>query len=566
MTAPTGVSPAGVSPASASPVSASPVDASPLSASGVAGSAVDVGRDPRTGAGHPPVPHTTPDVVAHLIARAAACAPLVGSSPPAVRATWLRLLAASLEVHTDELVALADAETALGEGRLRGELAKTAASMRFYASVAADGAYLQATIDITSTPAPLDLRRMRQPVGPVAVFGASNFPFGFGVLGHDTASAIAAGCPVVVKAHPAHPQLSVRLGEIATAALAGAGAPAGVFAVVVGFDAGLALVDAAPVAAVAFTGSQAGGMALVQRAGLRENPIPVFAEMGTVNPVVVTPAATRLRMSEVARGFAESFTMGTGQFCTKPGLLLSPAGSDAAGQVAAALRELPAGWLLTEAMASGYRRGRDALTAAGAGVAGEGSAASSGFSAVPTVFTARAEDLRPGSALLQECFGPAAVVVEYADGDQLREVLARLQPCLAATIASSGPDDADLPWLVSLLAARTGRVVVDGWPTGVATTWAQQHGGPWPATSRPEATSVGAAALDRFTRPVTFQGAPEQVLPPALQTANPWALPRRVNGRPQPVTDDHADRPQPQAQPQAGAQTKPQARALTGWS
>lgn len=387
---------------------------------------------------------------------------------------------------------------------------------------------------------------MRLPVGPVAVFGASNFPFGFGVLGHDTASAIAAGCPVVVKAHPAHPRLSVRLGEITSAALVGSGAPAGVFAVVVGFEAGLALVDADPIAAVAFTGSQTGGMALVQRAGQRADPIPVFAEMGTVNPVVVTPAAARTRISDIAQGFAESFTMGAGQFCTKPGLLLTPAGSDAALHVGAALAELPAGWLLTEAIASTYRQGRSSLMAAGARVVGEGKGSAAGFEAVPTVFTALADELTPASPLLKECFRPAAVVIEYADLDQLREVLGRLQPSLAATIASGGSDDSDLPWLVQLLASRVGRVVVDGWPTGVANTWAQHHGGPWPATSRPDATSVGAAALDRFTRPVSFQSAADQALPPALQGDNPWAVPRRVNGRPILVTDDKAESAQTQ--------------------
>ncbi len=198
-----------------------------------------------------------------------------------------------------------------------------------------------------------------------------------------------------------------------------------------------------------------------------------------------------------------------------------------------AVRDLPAGWLLTEAIASAYRQGRVSLATAGATVAGEGESASAGFSSVPTVFTARADDLIPGSPLLEECFGPSAVVVEYSDPDQLREILGRLQPSLAATIASGGSNDADLPWLVQLLAPVAGRVVIDGWPTGVANSWAQQHGGPWPATSRPDATSVGAAALDRFTRPVAFQGVADAVLPAALKNDNPWAVPRRVNGLPQ---------------------------------
>ena len=181
-------------------------------------------------------------------------------------------------------------------------------------------------------------------------------------------------------------------------------------------------------------------------------------------------------------------------------------------------------------MAGDFSRGRTSLVEAGALVAGEGKSHQAGFAAVPTVFTARVVDLTPGSPLLEECFGPAAVVVEYADLDQLREVLARLQPSLAAAIASAGAEDADLPWLVQLLSAQVGRVVVDGWPTGVANSWAQQHGGPWPATSRPDATSVGAAALDRFTRPVAFQGVADAGLPAALKNDNPWAVPRRVNG------------------------------------
>jgi NADP-dependent aldehyde dehydrogenase len=506
---------------------------------------VDIGHDPRTGGSHPGVRHTTTDEVADLVAAAAAAAPLVASSAPAQRRMWLEHLAASLDEGAGALVALADAETALGQDRLAGELTKAIASLRFYGAVAAEGGYFQATIDTSSTPTPLDLRRVRLPVGPVAIFGASNFPFGFGVLGHDTASAIAAGCPVLVKAHPAHPRLSMRLSEIASAALAESGAPDGVFAVVVGFEAGLAMVDAAPVAAVAFTGSQSGGMALVQRAGQRTSPIPVFAEMGTVNPVVVTPAAARTRMGEVAAGFAQSFTLGTGQFCTKPGLLLAPAGSNAGQHVGAALTGLPAGWLLTGAIASSYRAGCAALSAAGATLVGRGRGTSAGFAALPTVFTALADDLTPGSALLAECFGPAALVVEYADLNQLRQVLGRIQPSLAASIASGGPDDEDLAWLVQLLAGRAGRVVVDGWPTGVTNSWSQQHGGPWPATSRPDATSVGAGALDRFTRPVAFQGASDPVLPPPVQNANPWAVPRRVNGRYVRPTDPAATAGQP---------------------
>jgi NADP-dependent aldehyde dehydrogenase len=362
------------------------------------------------------------------------------------------------------------------------------------------------------------------------VFAASNFPFSFGVAGHDTLSALAAGCPVLVKAHPAHPRLGVRLGQVVAASLTESGAPAGTFALLVGFDAGLALVDAPELRAVAFTGSQSGGMALVQRASQRPQPIPVFAEMGTVNPVVMTPAAARGDLAAFAEAFVGSFTLGQGQFCTKPGLLLAPRGAGAADAVVAALASATPGWLLTEGMATSYEAGLRSLVAAGARRVGKGDRHTAGFAVAPTVFAAQGEDLRAGSALLEECFGPVALVVEYDDAAQLKTLLGRLQPSLAAAVATAGAEDPDTAWLVAHLSARVGRVVVNGWPTGVVTTWAQHHGGPWPATNRPDASSVGAAALDRFTRPVAFQDVPEFALPAALRADNPWRLPRRVNG------------------------------------
>lgn len=493
--------------------------------------AVDTSRDPRTGAARGEVPHTDPVQVARLVMAAGAVAAEVAATAPAQRSRWLGAVADALEQHRDELARLADEETALGLDRLLGEVVRAADQARFYASVAVEGSWAQVTVD--QLPDGTDLRRVRWPVGPVAVFGASNFPFAFGVVGHDTSSALAAGCPVVVKAHPAHPRLSVRLGELVTETLAGSGAPEGVFSVVVGFDAGLQVVDAPETAAVGFTGSQAGGMALAERALARPRPIPVFAEMGTVNPVVVTPGAAGARLAEVAEGFVGSFTLGQGQFCTKPGLLLVPRGSGAAEAVAAQVRTRPAGWLLTEGIASSYAAGVARLVEAGAEVVGTAECAEGGFAAAATVLTAHADDLRTGSPLLEECFGPVALVVEYDDQTHLDSVLARLQPSLAGAVATSGADDADTTALVARLARQVGRVLVDGWPTGVATTWAQHHGGPWPATSRPDATSVGAAALDRFTRPVAFQAVPEVGLPAVLRDDNPWNVPRRVDGQPE---------------------------------
>jgi NADP-dependent aldehyde dehydrogenase len=507
--------------------------------------AADTSRDPRTGAKRGQVEHTEPVQVARLVMAAAAVADEVAATAPSQRSRWLGAVADTLEQHRPELAELADEETALGLDRLLGEVGRAADQARFYASVGVEGGWAQVTIDHLTDGT--DLRRVRWPVGPVAVFGASNFPFAFGVVGHDTSSALAAGCPVVVKAHPAHPRLSVRLGELVTAALAGAGAPEGTFAVVVGFDAGLQVVDAPEIAAVGFTGSQAGGMALAQRALARPLPIPVFAEMGTVNPVVVTPAAAGSRLAEVAEGFVGSFTLGQGQFCTKPGLLLVPRGSGAAEAVAAQVRTLSSGWLLTEGIAASCAAGVSRLVDAGAEVvgaaepssvghaaAGEVDAAESssgGFTSAATVLTAHADELRTGSPLLEECFGPVALVVEYDDPTHLESVLSRLQPSLAGAVATSGPDDPDTAGTVARLAGQVGRVVVDGWPTGVATTWAQHHGGPWPSTSRPDATSVGAAALDRFTRPVAFQAVPHAALPAVLRDDNPWGAPRRVDGQ-----------------------------------
>lgn len=486
---------------------------------------LDLSHDPRTGRAVDGPAHSTPTEVAAAVAAAAQAGPAVAAASPAERRGWLDALAAALEAGADRLVALAEQESALGEPRLRGELAKAAANARYYGAVGAGGAWLGVRVQRAEDTGGLDLRRVRVPLGPVAVFGASNFPFQFGTVGHDACSAIAAGCPVVVKAHPAHPRLAVALAEVATAALEGAGAPAGTFGLVVGFEAGLGLVDAPGIAAVGFTGSQQGGLALVERAARRAVPIPVFAEMGTVNPVAVTPAAVG-RVGEVAAGFVESFTLGAGQFCTKPGLLLAPRGCGAAEAVAERVDAHAGAWLLTAGIADAYRRGVEKLEAAGGEVVAAGSSPGEGYAASATVLRVDPEALAAGSRLLEECFGPVALVAEYDSVEQALGVLGRLQPSLAGSVFGGGAADVDLASFVARLAAQTGRVIVDGWPTGVACVDAMHHGGPWPATSQPAATSVGAHALDRFTRPVSFQGVPDAALPPALQDANPWDLPR----------------------------------------
>ncbi len=493
----------------------------------------DVSYDARIGAAVAQVAESTADQVRDVVARAAAAAPAVAAATPVERRRWLVAVADAIEdpQTAAELLRVADRETALGEGRLVGEIARCADQLRFYADVATEGSYLRVAVDHRTATAP-DLRRMQVPLGPVAVLGASNFPFAFGALGNDTASALAAGCPVVAKAHPAHPETSLLLASVATTALAAAGAPDGAFGLVAGFEAGEAVVRAPEISAVAFTGSQRGGLALWRLANQRDVVIPVYAEMGTVNPVVMTTAAATSRTEEVAAGFVGSFTLGTGQFCTKPGLLLAPAGHDVPARVAAALEVAqPSGWLLTEGIAAAFGTGVSELVGAGAEVLGRVRGPDGGWSADATVLAVAAADLHAGSRLVEECFGPVALVTEYDDRRELAEVLAALQGALAASVMSAGPEDPEMLELVTALAPLVGRVAVDDWPTGVAFTWAQQHGGPWPATTVPSATSVGAAALDRFTRSVTWQSTPAAALPMALRDDNPWRVPRRVDGR-----------------------------------
>lgn len=486
--------------------------------------------DPRTGEAVRTVEDTTAGELAAVLAAATEAAPRLLASSPAERRSWLYAVAASLEEHRDELAQLADRETALGLERLTGEISRTAGQLRFYGDVAAEGSYLEVTIDEATATTP-GLVRVNRPLGPVAVFGASNFPFAFSVLGNDTGAALAAGCPVVVKAHPAHVGLSLRQAEIARRALADAGAPEGTFGIVTGHQVGVDLVRAPEITAVGFTGSQAGGLALWRIANEREVVIPVYAEMGTVNPVVVTREGAR-DIDAVAKGFVGSFTLGSGQFCTKPGLLLAPAGCGAAEAVAAALRDAaPAPVMLTQTIAKGVVDGVQEMVAAGAEVVAELAAGHDAWAAPTVVVRADPDALQPGSRLLEETFGAVALVCEYADDQQLAGIVDRLQSSLAVSLFTGSAEDGQAPGLIARLTGKAGRVAVNDWPTGVAFTWAQHHGGPWPSTSAPAATSVGAHGLARFVRPVAFQSTPDGWLPPEARTENPWGIPRRVNGR-----------------------------------
>jgi NADP-dependent aldehyde dehydrogenase len=314
-------------------------------------------------------------------------------------------------------------------------------------------------------------------------------------------------------------------------ALTGAGAPEGTIGLAYGFDAGIALVEHERVSAVAFTGSEQAGMALWRAASARTVAIPVFAEMGTVNSVTVTPRAGQ-SIASIADGFVGSFTMGSGQFCTKPGMMLAPRDAGAPAAVAAALTAAsPRPVMLTERIARSVEEGVGELVAAGATILAMTPPDGAGWAAPATVLSAPLEALVAGSRLLDECFGAVALVVEYARVDDALASLATLQGALAASVWIEGDDDPDAARVIEALRPKVGRVVVNGWPTGVSFTWAQQHGGPWPATTDPRSTSVGAGALDRFVRPVAYQGVPEALLPAPVRVNNPWGLPQRINGR-----------------------------------
>lgn len=471
---------------------------------------------------------TQAGLVDAAVRRAAASGFTTTSRADRIRA--LTALADALESASAELVGIAAAETHLTPARLTGEVTRTANQLRFIAEVVADGGHLEATIDrpdASTVPPRPDLRRMLRPLGVVAVFTASNFPFAFSVLGNDTAAALATGCPVVVKAHPGHPLLSRRTVEIARKALDGAGVTADAIGLVEGVDAGVELVRHPLVAAAAFTGSERGGRALFEVASSRRTPIPFYGELGSINPVVITPDAASASAAELATGLLDVVTRDAGQFCTKPGLVFAPAGAGFDEAVRAGLADAPSHPLLTDGMTSVFEHraaelsARDdlAVTRAPGQATGRPTVVSAGIDAF----------LADPDALLEECFGPLTVVVSYATDDELRVALEHLPHSLTATIRSVPGED--VTQLASILAPLCGRLVFDGWPTGVATTWAQHHGGSWPATTGSLHSSVGASSLRRFLTPVAYQSAPESVLPPELLDANPEAIPRREDGR-----------------------------------
>lgn len=450
------------------------------------------------------------------------------------RAGRLKAIASALRDNADELVALGRKDTHLAEARLQGELKRSAFQLDLFAEEVLAGVPLDATVDHADPnwgmgPRP-DIRRVNVPLGVVGVFGASNFPFAFSVMGGDSASALAAGCAVVHKIHGGHRQLALRTAEVVVDVLRETGAPEGLFTVVDGRAAAEALVDHPLVKAIGFTGSTAGGRALFNRAAARPEPIPFYGELGSINPVFVLPSAWQNRAADILAGYAGSFTMGMGQFCTKPGLLFVPdtlAEEDLRAALEPVLAKVPLAELLTPGLRESFGQARDAVAALD-GVDTLVPGSDEEVPAPAVLLTDADAVTRDPEVLHREMFGPATVVVRYRHADELTGLASLMEGQLTATIHADDADDASR--LLVILTGIAGRVLWNGWPTGVTVSYAQQHGGPYPATTS-RTTSVGTAAISRFTRPVAYQDVPDAALPPALQDSNPWNIMRRVDGR-----------------------------------
>ena len=467
-------------------------------------------------------------------AAAHAAAPAVAASDLPTRAAWLEAMADALDAARDDLVPIAVEESRLGVDRLTGEVGRMTGQLRLMAQVVREGSFLGLVLDQAlpdATPPRPDLRRMNVPLGPVAVFSASNFPFAFATIGGDTAASLAAGCPAVVKPNPGHPRLADAVMAIGQDALAAAGAPAGMLTMVShDVQAGIDLVVDDRIEAVAFTGSQRGGLALARLAAERPRPIPFFGELGSVNPVFVTADAARERGAAIAEGWVASFTLGAGQFCTKPGLLVAPRDESLRAAAQSAAQGVGGQGMLTEAIRETYLRGlSERLESTGVEVLAGGGWDAATDTVTPTLVSVSIDAVLADPALLEECFGPTSILVEYTDEKQMLDLAEALPGLLSAGVHGQGGESV-IAELLPRLVAHAGRVLWNGWPTGVAVTWSMHHGGPFPATTAAATTSVGAAAVDRFLRPVTWQGMPQEILPVPLRDGNPWGVPRRVDG------------------------------------
>ena len=457
------------------------------------------------------------------------------ATTPEQRGDFLEAVAAEIEADKETIIVEAVRESALPEARITGEVGRTTGQLRMFAGVVRRGDHLGVRIDpALPDRAPLpraDIRQRMVPLGPVAVFGASNFPLAFSTAGGDTASALAAGCPVVVKGHPAHPVTGTLVARAVSRAVERSGLPSGTFSFVLGgIETGQELVTDPRIAAVGFTGSRGGGLAIVAAAAAREVPIPVYAEMSSINPVVVLPGALAQDGDALATAYVGSLTLGAGQFCTNPGLLFLPSGEDGD----AFLRVAGDGGAGRHRPADAHPRHRRGLPERQHGAAARWTAYVSWARVPPGASTPR----RPRSSsrrssrcrVTDEVFGASGVVVRFDSVDDLLPRLEGLEGQLTATVHATDVDHEAARALLPVLEGKAGRVLFNGWPTGVEVGHAMVHGGPFPATSDSRTTSVGSLAIERFQRPVAYQDVPAALLPEALRDDNPWGLTRRVDG------------------------------------
>jgi 2,5-dioxopentanoate dehydrogenase len=500
--------------------------------------------NPSTGASLEPEFHEASDEEARRALDAAAQAfDDYRNRTPEQRASFLERIAEGIEALGDVLIERAQAETGLPVARLTGERGRTCGQLRLFAQTVREGSWVDARIDTPlpdRQPAPRpDIRRMLKGIGPVVVFGSSNFPLAFSTAGGDTASALAAGCPVVVKAHRAHPGTAELVGGVITRAAADGGLPAGVFSLIHGGGAtiGMTLVRHPATAAVGFTGSRAAGRALFDAAAARDRPISVFAEMSSLNPVFLLPEAMGDRADAIAQGLFGSFTLGVGQFCTKPGLIFALRGATTDRFVTALTKLVegaPAGTMLTPDIRAAFEAERAhvlSVTGVSRIAAAAAVADASRTQASPSIALTDARRFLAAPELATEAFGPFALLILADSMDEMIACARALEGQLTATVHATPGDLAQAAALLDVAEQRAGRLLINGFPTGVEVSHAMNHGGPYPATSDVRHTSVGTAAMLRFARPHCYQGFPDALLPPALRNSNPLGIQRLVDGK-----------------------------------
>ena len=460
---------------------------------------------------------------------------------PEQRAVFLESIADAILALGPELLVRAHQETGLPMARLEGERGRTMNQLRLFAKVVRDGVYLNATLDSAlpeRVPPRPDLRLRKIGLGPVVVFGASNFPLAFSVAGGDTASALAAGCPVVVKAHSAHLGTSELVAQAVQSAAVKCGMPVGVFSCLIGDgrQIGQELVSHPAIQAVGFTGSRQGGLALMRTAAQRHQPIPVYAEMSSINPVFLMPQALHQNSAKIANGFVDSLTLGAGQFCTNPGLVVgidSPELDQFIDEAAQALQAKAAATMLTPGIHHAYQSGvaqLGKLQGVQAIASGQAAAPNQGCAAQAQLNSCTAPQFLTTPELSAEVFGPSSLIIRCANFDEMQSIAESLEGQLTATVHAQAEDYAYVRPLLPVLERKAGRILFNGFPTGVEVCHAMVHGGPFPSTSDSRTTSVGATAIDRFLRPVCYQEVPAELLPSSLRDENPLAVPRIVNG------------------------------------